>query len=244
MRVLGFSCVKNEAGRYLASCLSWNGDILDSMFVYDDCSDDDSVNVAFDNGAVVSVRPSTVSSFMEHEARFRYAAWLEFERVVEPQVGDWVLSFDADEFLVTDGVDRRAVVESEIRKAQSFGKSSIMLHFPEVFFFDGDQVAVRKDGYWDTIYGPRLFAYKPDGVWADVVMGCGAQPSYVAKSSSYSSSNISMLHFGYASEADRSMKWERYTSVYDHGHSNTHIQSIVTSPRLELWDGMIPQFLA
>jgi hypothetical protein len=243
MRILGFSCVKNEAGRYLADSLRWNGEILDSMFVYDDCSDDDTVNVALNAGADVSVRPDTVSSFMEHEAKFRYAAWLEFERVVEPELGDWVLSFDADEFLVTDTVDRRSVVESEIKKAQSFGNLAVMLHFPEVFFFDGVQIGVRKDGYWDTIYGPRLFAYKPDGVWPDVAMGCGAQPSYVAKGSSYSSSSISMLHFGYASESDRAMKWERYTSVYDHGHSNTHIQSIKASPRLELWDGMSPQFL-
>ena len=72
-------------------------------------------------------------------------------------------------------------------------------------------------------------------------MGCGSEPQYVSQGSlSHQNSELFMLHYGYADPVDVQSKYTRYSSLAQHGHDNSHIESIIKTPELVKWDGPIP----
>jgi hypothetical protein len=248
MRVFSITPIKNEASRYLESALTWLRPIVDEMVVIDDRSTDDSVEIALKFTDYVAVRSEGAPSFLEHEGRYRASLWGFFERELHPQVGDWVLACDADEFLVADRA-RQSDTSAEIgphlhstcRRAEASGCVGVVLPVPEVFLIQDGRPFVRTDGYWGTIAGPRLFAYMPHGSYPDKKMASGAEPTYVAAGPLLKdpSHGLRLLHFGYAHPDDRRSKYERYTGTPE-GHSSTHVQSIVAQPILEQWMGPLP----
>jgi hypothetical protein len=244
MAIFGSLVIKNEADRYLEACLRHMRPFLDDLFVWDDQSDDASVEIASEYGRVV-VRPDDVPAWIEHEGNYRFAAWQEFERTISPEEGDWVLSFDADEFLVCvedDFSDVRQKLVEATAYADHHGKVGVVLPFPEIFGTKHrDTLMVRTDGLWDTIRGPRLFRYQPNGVWSNKAMGCGSEPTYVSRGTvSTQNLELTMLHLGYADPGDHAERHARYSELFDHGHNNKHIQSIITTPTLVPWDGPTP----
>lgn len=240
-RVWGLLPVKNEAGRYLRDCLANNVPHLDGVFVWDDQSTDDTVEICREYECEVVTRPDDVPSFLEHEGQFRHGGWKAFEEAVNPRSGDWVLAFDADEFLVVPSGGVRDAMDLAIGTATKSGKNGIILPFPEIFAVVDGIPQVRVDGFWGKVRGPRLFVYRDDATWSDKPMGCGSEPSYVARGPlSNDNYGLSMLHYGYAHPDDQRAKYERYTALFDHGHNDSHIQSIVRPPKLKPWDGLIP----
>jgi hypothetical protein len=229
----------------LRACLENNAHLFDELFVYDDRSDDDSVSVASDFTDNVFVRPSSIPSFLEHEGKFRFSSWNEFEYQMDPKIGDWIFSFDADEFIVSKRGDVRESLEGAVLAASRRAAVGVMIPFPEIFDVDDDGVPLtRVDGYWGRIRGPRFFTYKPDALWSDKPMGCGSEPVYVSRGPlSSDSCGIHALHFGYARNVDKKIKYDRYTSLYQHGHDDKHIQSILKDPTLVRWDGPVPKYL-
>jgi glycosyltransferase involved in cell wall biosynthesis len=235
IKIHGIMVMKNESSRYLRSCLEWMSNFFDSLFIYDDQSTDSSVEIA-SNFGLVKVRESSVPSFIENESAFRMSAWKAFEESIKPSIGDWVFSFDADEFLVF-GEDLVPVIET----AQSQGCVGVSIPFPEVFDIQNDTPFVRVDGFWGSIRGPRLFEYRHGGVWNPKKMGCGSEPTYVSSGSiSYTCQRLAVLHYGYAKDIDKQKKWERYGNMDFHGHDDAHIRSIMADPTLERWSGQIP----
>lgn len=249
-RLLAYMVTRNERDRYLDACLAWATQFLDAIAVYDDRSDDETSDVAVKYGAHVQVRPDSVPSFLDHEGAFRQRAWRWFEEALEPEHGDWVLALDADEFLVADPDGVRATVELAGARADAAGSFAVMLPVPEVFdaehLDDSDcytKPRVRTDGFWGTIAGTRLFRYQAGGIFRNKAMGCGAEPTYVIDSAPRAprQPGLSLLHLGYMDWWDRAAKHKRYTELLDHGHSNSHVQSIVTVPTLEHWTGPWPE---
>lgn len=240
-KLFGITPTKNEAPRYLTSMLEETVKIVDELFVYDDQSDDETVSIVSKHTPNWWVRDNEVSSFLEHEGRFRQDMWDNFESLCNPKVGDWVLAIDADELLTTTGDN--CCVRCEVDKAIEFaviqGAESVLLPVPEVFgFADDGHPLVRKDGLWNTIAGTRLFRYKRGGSYRNRPMGCGAEPDYVSKSKiSRQSLGLHLMHFGYAYEPDQLAKYQRYTSLQTHGHLDAHVQSIIGPKKLERWNG-------
>lgn len=241
MRILGSLVMKNEADRYLESVLEYMTPLFDGVFAWDDQSDDSSVDIA-DEYAEVRVRPDSCPSFLEHEGRFRAAAWQSFESAMHPVDGDWVLAFDADEFLVTKkAVNVGNSLRIAIQIAEKTNCIGIVLPFPEIFDIINGTPHYRTDGLWGTIAGPRLFRYSTGGTFSDKPMGCGAEPTYVGKGKlSRDNNDLHMLHYGYAEKEDHARKHKIYTELTDHGHNNKHVQSIIESPTLEPWTGQVP----
>src|SRR5688572_10892280 len=97
-RLYGLVVTRNEAGRYLNACLEHMIPFFDAVFVFDDRSIDATVRIAESLGCEVAVRSEVQQSFLEHEGRFRQSAWLTMMNRLRPNIGDWVFSFDADEF--------------------------------------------------------------------------------------------------------------------------------------------------
>ena len=234
--------MRNEADRYLEQSLKHHRDLLDVLFVYDDQSTDDSVEIAKQYADVVVVRDGG-PSFIEHEGQFRYKAWKEFERVCRPRdVKDWVLAFDADEFLLArhSAMTTQEALADSLSAAEFKGATSVTLAVPEIFSYSTGKPMVRTDGLWGTIAGTRLFRYRTRGHWSDKAMGCGSEPHYVAQGPTYRSPNLVLMHFGYATFEDQTAKYDRYSKLPDHGHNKAHIESILQAPMLSSWTGHDP----
>ncbi len=235
--------MKNEADRYLESCIESIWTWAHDVHIYDDRSTDDSVEVATKLGCTVTVRQEHEPSFLEHEGQFRYNAWRALQNNQNPRNPDWCLSIDADEFLVAEDGQTAEAVDASIEMARHSLCAGVILPIPEVFHADVDaegnlvKPQVRTDGFWGTIKGPRLFEWRRGGIFSSKAMGSGSEPTYVAISrlSPYAQ-GLSLLHLGYCHPEDRKAKAERYNNLI-HGHADAHIQSILQTPTLKPWQG-------
>ncbi len=236
MTLLAHLVARNEADRYLDAALAALPTEL--VHVYDDRSTDATVEVARQHGAVVGTRAADEPSFMEHEGQFRQAAWQSFESCLLPQVGDWVLAVDCDEFLVASG-DLCLALAAAIEVARDIGAVGVDLPIPEIWDFCEGQAWQRLDGYWAMLSAPRLFAYQPGGRFVDQAMACGSVPTYVREGFvSQDTCGLAIAHLGYLDPADRVIKYERYSGVP--GHSSTHVKSIRQSAQLGVVDWQMP----
>jgi Glycosyl transferase family 2 len=239
MRILGLTVGRNEADRYLSPMLSNISPALDGHLFFDDRSNDDTRQIAVKAGCEVVMRPPSVPSFITHEGQFRMAAWLTLQRVFTPRDGDWILAIDCDEFLVAKE-ELNYQMRSEIAHAVQRIPHTVGLRLPipEVFAIGPHgRPRIRVDGLWGTIGGPRLFAWYPGGTYSDKAMGSGAEPTYVARGPFQNAQDLWLMHYGYAHTEDQKAKHERYTALDNHGHLDAHVQSILTTPKLEDWHG-------
>ena len=227
-------CARDEADRYLDLSLSALCPAVDEVFVYDDQSTDRTVEVARHHAAHVVIRPNAVPAFLEHEGRFRQAAWDAFCATIVPQPGDWVLAVDADEIVLAEG-DPKAVLRSG---AVGVARG---IKIPEVFDVRDGTPYIRLDGQWGKIIGSRFFAYQHGGVFADKAMASGSEPTYVVGVNRQMLEGFWLLHLGYANPRDRAEKYARYSMRP--GHADTHVASIVKEPDLARWNGPTVQGL-
>jgi len=240
--------VKNEADRYLADCLWHHSRIWDELFVYDDRSTDTTVEDASWFGDV-TVRDESDVSFMEHEGDFRTEALSRciFHYGLTKQ--DWIFALDADEFLVSTQSGAhdtylRTLINNCIYDAEVSGKRSVMIPIPELW--RADPASLRGDGFWNQMSLPRLYqapGHFEDWAFMPKSMGCGSGPRYTYKDP-LKQDALALLHMGYAVERDRETKFERYTSLENHGHNVRHINSIVEEPDLIPYKGAIPPILS
>lgn len=239
MRLLGLMCVRNEADAYLKRTLNWHAKFLD-MFVFDDQSTDNSVEVAEASGATVRVRRDNQPTFMLHEGGFRQAAWDSFQETMKPQFGDWVLAVDADEFYVTSEgmVPEAEMLQHMADVAIRSSCSAHVLRIVEMFDVIDGVPYQRVDGFWGQITGPRFFRYQPGGSYSDREMACGSAPTYIHVLIGAHTSQI--LHYGYVTEQQRRDKYIRYTERPNNGHNPFHVRSIVQLGDLRRWEGKIP----
>lgn len=232
MNVYGMMVTRNEADRYLESCLTWLDKALDGLFIFDDQSTDETVDIAKAFDATVVVRADDCPSFLTAEGAFRERAWSAMLDTFTPSDGDWIVAVDADEFPIP-----RTRIRDTCKEAQRRGFESIDVRIPEIFCMN--PVAKRIDGYWDTITGTRLLRYNESASqtfrWSG--MASGSLPEYAYVCANYNDRfgagpALKFLHYGYACQQDRKAKYERYSRLSE-GHSTPHIASIVQPPRLE-----------
>lgn len=231
-RILGSIVARNEVGRYLGDVIGWHLEFLDGVHLYDDQSDDGTVDVASRAGAVVDVRSDDVRPFLEHEGEFRQAAWQSFEVDMQPLPGDWVLSIDADEFFCSPDAQERDALELLKSFARSQDANATRVRIDEVFDVIAGVPQKRVDGFWAQISAPRMFRYESGGRFANRRMGCGSSPTYVAPVDATALA-CGILHYGYAHSEDRLEKHHRYSSIVHHGHNTRHIDSILKPATLQ-----------
>jgi glycosyltransferase involved in cell wall biosynthesis len=243
-RLLVQMVTRNEADRYLDSSLAWHFDIFDGIHVYDDRSDDDTVQLAEQTGCEVTQRPLNEPSFLEHEGNFRQAGWHAFEDVFGPTLDDWILALDADEFLLARA-DEQDRLWQVIDEAERLAAGAVFVPIPEVFEVETDdsdgclqmsRPKVRVDGYWGQIVGTRLFRYQPGGLFANRRLASGSEPTYVSHARKFRTTDLWLMHYGYADPRDKLAKYERYSGM-SHFHNDAHIRSIMEEPVLVPWDG-------
>lgn len=245
-----------EADRWLDSVVRWTAPAVDSLFIYADMPDQATLDALIvlarpapeGVAATVWCRSSDDPGFLDHEARFRAAAWAAWHACINPAPGDWVLLPDADEYLVCQqaALGRRDALHGTAGYAQQLGLDAAAVPIPEVWAFAPDRhPMVRVDGRWAGNSGPRLVRWQPTinagdpRAWRDAAMGCGSAPAcYTDPGHSYAPSFVRLLHYGYAHVADVAAKAARYQGMADHGHNDDHVASITRPPRLEPISGV------
>jgi hypothetical protein len=159
---------------------------------------------------------------------------------LDPDRNTWIFAIDADECVVAEG-DAREAIERNIILAERSGAASLVVPVPEFFGIATDGTPLQRvDGEWGKIAGTRLFRYHPGGRFSDRAMGCGAEPAYVAAHHRIQSTGLWLCHYGYADERDQAAKYARYSGLADHGHLNSHVESIVGRQTLVRWNGRVP----
>ena len=238
--VYGLVVAKNEEHRYLKEFIEHHQDIFDGLFLFNDHSTDNTVQICSDYG--VLVRDAGSETFMDHEGEFRFAAWQAFEEAMKPNEQDWVFAIDADEFLVSQEGDPRKALHSTIELAEYLDYIVVKMKVDEIWDIIDSKCFYRNDGLWNKIKASRLFKYQPNGRWNMKAMGCGSAPTY-AKLDPFRTNNINLMHFGYAREEDRKIKYDRYANLKNHGHNNNHIMSIIRRPVLKQYEGNVPDWV-
>lgn len=224
MRVLALTVGHNEEKRYLKKMLQHTHQYVDGHFFYDDRSTDRTASIAAEYARTV-IRPHDVSSFALNEGAFREAAWYQFEQRMVPEVGDWVLVIDCDEFLIVNGPLKGLIADVLERFV------GIDLNIKEVFGrTEWDVPLVRIDRLWGTIHAPRLFRYQPNGSYAWGEVGVPAVPSYAQRGPWANTEDAFLAHYGYATQKDQETKYARYSGRG--GHSNAHVQSILAPDKV------------
>jgi hypothetical protein len=234
MRVLGHMVTRNEFSRYLAESIIHLRSIVDDLFVWDDQSDDGTLEYLRAVDVEVRRRRDGQLSFAEHEGAFRQAGWDALGRTLCPTADDWILCVDADEFLVTELGEHRSV--REVLDAEIAATDTGSLTFPvaEVFATDRGRPLVRHDGFWGAISACRAVRWRPAGLFRAEREGCGSVPDDWKRTTR---SELTLLHYGYARTRDRVIKHARYSGG---GHHAGHVASILQPPQLEPWCGDAP----
>jgi hypothetical protein len=222
---------------------------MDGLFIYDEGSTDNTFRISSRYADSIVRRPNDVSTFLEHEGEYRKAAFEAMESSMNLKEGDWIFSFDADEFLsgATSALNLRSDLEVLMSMANHVGRDSVNIHIPEVWDVNGPYVMIRTDGFWNQMSLPRLFKYREDWrekgkTFRNKAMGCGSGPQYTYNNMLTNIHTCSLLHFGYAYDEDKYAKSERYLSLPNHGHNPKHIKSILQNPTLKRWEGMVPHW--
>ena len=211
-----------EADRYLSSvldrCLLWADVVHVTLDSRAGSEEQDIVSLRADMWERLSI------SWEDHEGRFRGEAWRMLELSdIEP--GDFVVCLDADEVIVENAIVKPA--------AKEFPGHVVPFRFHEMWTSN----LYRTDGHWKPYPGGIMFPYMKNGYFQDKAVACGREPTYATL---LPRAKIvgNVLHYGYATDADRHAKYERYMRI-DGGkyHSLTHLQSIAsTNPTLESWN--------
>lgn len=233
MRIFAVTVGRNEVGRYLEQVLRWTSTFVDGHLFYDEGSTDGSGAVATTCGCVTVTRPPEIPQFLQNEAVVREDAWRALAEAFSPTSEDWVLSIDADEFLVGD--DERGWLEKNIDYAEDC--NAFWMPIPEVFGWAEDMPLVRVDGFWGGITGERLARWNDDITFKAVELGGGSLPLQATPKKL--ALGLQILHFGYATAEDRERKYHRYSSRGG-VHNPAHIESITRRGALAPWYGKQP----
>lgn len=218
---------KNESKRFLKEVLERLSTQVDKIVFTDDCSEDDTPDIASEY-AEVFVNNETL--FNKNEGHLRFNAWKNLSTIAKE--GDWILAIDCDEKLYhEDGLDIKKVLQSS-----QYDVVNVR------FYHMWNQSQYRVDKLWTPNNSSRIFRYKNGGTFYDRKLACGSEPTYVVdwmrQKNYWLHSGLIMQHLGYMTDEDKVMKHERYMSL-DKGefHNIKHIQSIVDpNPVLVNWN--------
>lgn len=210
---------RNESERYLKQVLSRIVELADVVCFTDDCSDDDTPQIAEDMGCKVFQMDEP--TFTVHEGLLRQTAWDFMTNAVSPTNGkDWVLAIDCDEELYEPGN------LSELLSQNQYDVLSI------AFFHMWNATQFRVDKAWAPTLSSRLFRYYNAPSFNMRRLACGAEPEYVQRliraQKFHTRTGLRMKHLGYMRDEDKPAKYERYMAL-DKGefHALAHLESIL-----------------
>lgn len=217
---------RNESSRYLSAVLERLSTQVDKIIFTDDCSDDNTVEIAQQYAEVFKTdRPM----FTEHEGQLRAFAWGNLSKFAK--VGDWIIAIDCDEMLYH--IEDTPI--KEVLDSSPFDVVNVR------FYHMWNETQYRVDKLWTPNNSTRIFRFIENGGFVNRKLACGSEPTYVVDflraRNFWANSGLIMQHLGYVKDEDKKAKFERYSNL-DGGefHQLAHINSIVDeNPVLINW---------
>ena len=220
---------RNEASKYLPEVLERLKSQVDEIVFTDDCSDDNTAEVA---SKYANVYKTPKPMFTTHEGRLRRYAWLNLEN--HAAEGDWIIAIDCDEMLY----DSSDITKTDIRQILNSSEKDVV---NVRFYHMWNNTQYRVDKLWAPNNSSRIFRFMSGAMFRDRALACGSEPTYVTdlinQRNYFVNSNLIMQHLGYIKDEDKQSKYERYSTL-DGGefHALNHINSIVDpNPVLINW---------
>lgn len=217
---------KNEANRFLEPVLQRLSTQVDKIIFTDDCSEDDTAEIAAKYAEVFSTEKTL---FTENEGNLRSKAWKNLEKFAKE--GDWIVAIDCDEMLF----------HSQGRSIRDTLGQSPYDVVNVRFYHMWNETHYRVDKLWAPNNSSRIFRYRDNGSFFDKKLACGSEPTYVVswirQKNYWVHSNLVMQHLGYVRDEDKRIKYDRYMSL-DKGefHNIKHLESILDkNPVLLNW---------
>lgn len=249
MKLVASMVVRNEADRYLGPCLAHLLEFCDEIAILDDGSTDEwNQQMVWWEG--VREHEDRVKVLWQPESTFYVNEGVTRQRLLDHTMTlnpTHVLAIDADEFVV----DGREVRE----RISDAGLGSLVMK--EVWgAHPVTGLQIRQDGGWREHPVPVIFDV-PEDHWTnrqirrhwkipERKLACGRIPVHSALRGNRGGNPTigEILHFGWACEADRDARYQRYVE-HDGGehHAGSHLESIMwADDRVTLttrdWDGV------
>ncbi len=229
MKLAGFLQIYNEESNgNLRRCLDSLSRYCDIICVYDDCSTDNSADIAMGYNSVHLIR-GKINEF--DKEIYHKQELLEFTMSFNP---DWILWMDADEVVEKRGEDGaiRELCASSSKDAHDFR---------QVNFWRSERY-YRLDGAYNRGIFCRL--WRATGGLRYAVDGGLHRKPYPEGISTIKTSDIQILHYGFASDANIVNKYRTYRA---HGQSGWDLEQLVDEKGLRLaetpsdWLGREPE---
>jgi len=224
-------CAFNEAHRYLKECIEASGEFADKVLLIDDCSTDETADVARAAGAhVIKVEKNMAG---QSENMLRSFMW----QCVDKIAPDWVFLLDADEMFEKSAPARlKEMMDTCKKDVHAF-------RFPILHMW-GDTSHYRTDGQWGGYTNIRLVKFDtelsnnfPSGRWHS-----GNVPKEYR--SNAKETNVHILHLGYVRERDRVEKYLKHMQRGGNegvGIATEHLVSILDdNPKVSKWGKGLP----
>ena len=143
---------KNESNRFLSEVLDRISQQVDKIVFTDDCSEDNTPEIASKYAEVFSTNESL---FAKHEGHLRSVAWSNLEKIAKPN--DWIVAIDCDEMLYhEDGTPLRDVL-----KQSAYDVVNVR------FYHMWNHTQYRVDKLWTPNNSSRIFRFQPNGTFFD-----------------------------------------------------------------------------
>lgn len=217
--------VRNERRRYLQPFVEHLLEFVDEIRVLDDRSDDGTREWLREQERVYVQHSTALPMFVDEGAARN--ALLDWTIAGKPT---HVIAIDSDEF-VSNGAALRAACEADL------DPGVWSLEMQEVWKADRRKLWTREDGGWRAHRVPVLWRVpeRLDASWRieGKALACGREPMAVRKLAPRAlRTGVSLLHFGWANEAERERRYQRYVDA-DNGkyHAGSHLRSIMWPDR-------------
>jgi len=220
---------RNESDRHLRDVLEHLSGIVDLIVFTDDCSDDDTFNIASQYAETFRT-PKPL--FVEDEGHLRSLSWNHLSSFAMSN-RDWVLAIDCDEKLwsTNPNFDMGALLDQRIYDVLNIK-----------FYHMWNETQYRVDKLWAPNNSSRLFRFYDGGAFMNRKLACGSEPTYVnqlIRQGRYMvDSGLIMQHLGYVNDEDKLAKFNRYMAL-DGGdfHQRSDLESIIDeNPVLLDWN--------
>ncbi|MEG0832375.1 MAG: glycosyltransferase family 2 protein [Oscillospiraceae bacterium] len=220
--------VRNEEHRYLQRMLKSVAGHIDEAVIIDDASSDETAAICEQELQGIPFRiVRNAEPLFANEVKLRKKQWSETLK----SNPDWILNLDADEFI------DEAFWDSADEMINNSNCDVYLFRMYDMW----TETMYRDDKYWDAHSCPRVFLtrYQPDFQydWLDKPQHCGRFPSNL-NLLPQSESEFRIQHFGWATQADRALKYKRYQlldpdAVY--GVREQYESILSPCPNLVLW---------